>query len=194
MRDKLNENPIAQAVLVGVLLLLAAVFLLGKMGGGSEEEGGEESAAGTAAVAAAAAELEAGGQPAALPLPGSGPGSLPPPPRPVLAAFESGQTVALLFVRKGGIDDRIAAGAVRQLESEPEVATFVVTPPELIRYVTIAQGVDLSQLPALIVIRPKDLDQGIPSASIQYGFQDPSSIVQAVVDANYRGRYLPYHP
>ena len=35
MREKLNENPMAQVGLVAVLLVLAAVFLLGKMGGGS---------------------------------------------------------------------------------------------------------------------------------------------------------------
>lgn len=194
MREKLNDNPMAQVALVGVLLVVAAVFLLGKMGGGSEEEEGGESAAGTAAVAAVAAELETGGRPAPLPQPGTGPGSPPAPPQPVVSAFNSGQTVALLFVRNGGIEDHIVTNAVRRLEGIGGVATFVVPTHELARYVTIAQGVDLNRVPALVVIRPKNLDKGFDTAIVQYGFQNPESIDQAVVDARYHAGTLPYHP
>lgn len=194
MREKLNDNPMAQVALVGVLLVVAAVFLLGKMGGGSEEEEGGESAAGTAAVAAVAAELETGGQPAPLPQPGTGPGSLPAPPRAVVSAFNAGQTVALLFVRNGGLDDHIVTNAVRQLEGIGGVTTFVVPTHELARYVTIAQGVDLNRVPALVVIRPKHLDKGFDTAIVRYGFQNPESINQAVIDARYDAGTLPYHP
>jgi hypothetical protein len=194
MREKLNENPMAQIALVGVLLVLAAVFLLGKMGGGAEEEGEGESAAATAAVAAVETELEAGSAPVALPAPGSGPGAPPPPPRTVVAAFESGDTVALLFVRNGGIDDRLVVRAVRRLESMAGVAIFVVPTHQLARYVSIAQGVDLNRVPALVVIRPKNLSKGYDAASVRYGFQSPETVVQAVVDARYRGGTLAYHP
>jgi hypothetical protein len=193
MREKLNDNPIAQAVLVGVLLLATAVFVFGKMGGSKEEEGGE-SAAGVAAVAAASEELEAGAQLAALPAPGSGPGSPPPPPRAVVSAFNAGDTVVLLFVRDGGIDDHLATQAIRGLDAISGVASFVVPSHELHRYVVIAQGVDLNRLPALVVIRPKRLDHGPDTASVQYGFQNSESVVQAVVDARYHGGTLPYHP
>lgn len=194
MREKLNENPMAQVALVGVLLVLVAVFLLGKMGGGSEEEEGGESAAANAAVAAVETELEAGTEPAPLPAPGSGPGAPPPPPRPVVSAFNAGETVALLFVSDDGIDDRLVARAVRRLESMADVATFVVPTHQLARYVSIAQGVDLNRVPALVVIRPKRLSKGYDAASVHYGFQSPESIVQAVVDARYRGGTLAYHP
>jgi hypothetical protein len=195
MREKLNENPMAQVALVGVLLVVAAVFLLGKMGGGSEEEGeGGESAAANAAVASVAAELEAGGQPINLPAPGSGPGSPPAPPKPVVDAFKAGDTVAILFVKDGGIDDRLVARALQRLESMGGVATFVVPSHQLSRYVSIAQGVELNRVPALVVIRPKHLDHGFDTASVQYGFQSPQSIVQAVVDARYHSGTLPYHP
>lgn len=194
MREKLNENPMAQAALVGVLLVLAAVFLLGKMGGGSEEEEGGESAAGQAAVASAAAELESTGGPITLPPPGSGEGAPPAPPHAVVAAFDSGETVALLFVRDGGIDDRLVTGAVGRLAAIPGVATFVVPSHQLPRYVSIAQGVDLNRVPALVVIRPKHLDHGPAPASVEYGFQSAQSIVQAVVDARYHGGTLSYHP
>lgn len=194
MREKLNDNPIAQVAVVGVLLVLAAVFLLGKMGGGSEEEEEGESAAATAAVASVATELETGGQPIKLPAPGSGPGSPPAPPRPVVDAFKAGDTIAILFVRDGGIDDRLVAHTVPRLESMSRVATFVVPSHRLARYVSIAQGVDLNRVPALVVIRPKSLSHGYQAASVHYGFQSPESIVQAVVDARYHGGTLAYHP
>lgn len=191
MREKLNDNPIAQVAVVAVLLLAAAVFLLGKMGGGSEE--GEESAASSEPVAVASAELEPGATPQ-LPPPGSGPGALPPAPRAVVSAFEADDTVVLLFVRRGGIDDRLVQDAAQRLRSFPRVVTFVVSTDEIAHYVSIAQGVDLNRVPALVVVRPRRLDQGTPSASVQYGFQSAESIVQAVVDAGYHGGTLPYHP
>jgi hypothetical protein len=193
MREKLNDNPMAQVALVGVLLVLVAVFLLGKMGGGSEEEAGE-SAAGTAAVAAASTELEVGAQPPSLPAPGSGPGAPPAPPRAVLSAFNAGDTVVLLFVRDGGIDDRLVSQALQRLGAMSRVATFVVPSHQLARYVSIAQGVELNRVPALVVLRPKGLDSGPDLASVQYGFQSPETIVQAVLDARYHGGTLPYHP
>ena len=193
MREKLNDNPMAQVGLIAVLLIAAAVFLLGK-GGGSEEEEGSESAAGQAAVASAASELESSGQPITLPPPGSGQGAPPAPPRAVVEAFDSGDTVVLLFVRDGGIDDRLVTDAVGRLEAIPGVATFVVPSHQLPRYVAIAQGVDLNRVPALVVIRPKRHDQGVAPASVIYGFQSAQSIVQAVVDARYHGGTLPYHP
>lgn len=194
MREKLNDNPMAQIALVGVLLVVAAVFLLGKAGGGEaeEEEGG--SAAANAAVAAVAAELEAGGQPLRLPAPGTGPGSIPPPPRPVVDAVDSGDTVAILFVRDGGIDDQLVKEAVGKLETFGDVATFVVPTHQLYRYVSISQGVDLTRVPALVVIRPKNLSHQYDPASVHYGFQSAQAVVQAVVDARYHGGTLPYHP
>jgi hypothetical protein len=194
MREKLNENPMAQAALVGVLLVLAAVFLLGKMGGGSEEEGEGESPAANAAVAAVETELQVGAEPAPLPAPGSGPGAPPPPPRPVVSAFDAGETVALLFVSDDGIDDRLVVRAARRLDAMHGVATFVVPTHQLAHYVSIAEGVDLNRVPALVVIRPKHLSEGYDAASIHYGFQSPESIVQTVVDARYHGGTLPYHP
>lgn len=194
MREKLNENPMAQVALVGVLLVVTAVFLLGKMGG-SEEEGEEgESAAATAAVSAVETELEVGSVPPTLPAPGSGPGAPPPPPRPVIDAFEAGDTVALVFVKNDGIDDRLVKDAVSRLEAISGVATFVVPTRHLARYVSIAQGVDLNRVPALVVIRPKGLSEGYNPASVHYGFQSSESVVQAVVDARYRGGTLAYHP
>ena len=194
MREKLNENPMAQIALVGVLLVVAAVFFLGKMGGGSEEEAEGGSAAADAAVAAVASELEAGQQPLRLPAPGTGQGAVPAPPRAVVDAVDAGNTVAILFVRDGGIDDRLAHESVEKLAGIGGVSSFVVPVHQIVRYVSITQGVDLSRVPALLVIRPENLSHQYNPTSVHYGFQSAQSVVQAVIDARYHGGTLPYHP
>jgi hypothetical protein len=194
MREKLNENPMTQMALVGVLLVAAAFLLMTTMGGGSEEEG-EEAAAPAPATEAAIATAEVGpGTVPTLPAPGTGAGAAPPLPRPVISAFEADQTVVLLFVRSGGIDDRLTRGAMTRLYAMPDVAAFVVPVDRIARYAAIAQGVRINRVPALVVVQPRRLVQGVPTASVQYGFQSPGSIVQAVVDATYKGPTLSYHP
>jgi hypothetical protein len=186
MREKLNSNPLYQAAVVGVLLLAAGFFLLSTMGG-EEEEGGES---GGSLTAVAVSEAET----ATPPAPGALAESAPPPPAPVAKAFAANQTVVLLFVRNGGIDDRIVREDVEQLKGLPGVATFVVPADQIARYATIAQGADVNRVPALVVVRPKNLDHGIPTASVHNGYQSPQSVVQAVIDAGYKGRTLAYHP
>lgn len=189
MREKLNENPLAQAALIGVLLL-AAILMLTKMGGGeseSEEAAPETSVATTSAPAITPAG-EAPAPTAATPL------ALPAPPPAVTSAFDSGQTVVLLVVREGGIDDRMVRADVQALASVPDVSVFVVPASKIARYAAITQGVGVNRVPALVVLRPKSLSHGIPTASVSYGYQDAQSVVQAVVDARYRGHTLPYHP
>jgi hypothetical protein len=112
----------------------------------------------------------------------------------VVAAWEADQTVVLLFVRDGGIDDRLVRGTVESLGSFPDAAVFVVPAGRIANYAAIAQGVDVNRVPALVVLRPKRLGKDIPTASVHYGFQSPQSVVQAVVDAGYKGRTVPYHP
>lgn len=189
MREKLNSNPVAQAAILGVLLLATGFFVLSSMGGGSEEEGTATPSA-ESIVATAAASEGAG----TAPPPGALAGVAPPPPHAVTAAFAANRTVVLLFVRDGGIDDRLVARATRGLGALSGVATFVVPASRIARYATIAQGVDVNRVPALVVLRPKRLDHGVPTASVTYGFQSPQSVVQAVVDAGYKGRTLGYHP
>ncbi|HEY5709025.1 MAG TPA: hypothetical protein VIS51_06490 [Solirubrobacterales bacterium] len=188
MREKLNDNPLAQLAAVGVLLLLAGVFFMSTMGKGSSEEGEEEASA--PAVVAVPTE----GSPTSLPAVSSGVGAPPPLPRPVTAAFEAGDTVVILFVRPGGIDDRMVTAALLSLRSFRDVVAFVVPASKIARYATIAQGANVNRVPALVVLRPKRLDTAISTASVHYGYQSPESIEQAVIDAGYRGRTLPYHP
>jgi hypothetical protein len=112
----------------------------------------------------------------------------------VVDAVDAGEVVAILFVRDGGIDDKLVTESVGKLDAIGNVATFVVPTHEIVRYVSITQGVDLSRVPALVVIRPENLSHSYDPASVLYGFQSAQSVVQAVVDARYHDGTLPYHP
>jgi hypothetical protein len=194
MREALNSNPMAQAAVVGVLLLAVAFFAMTTMGGGGEEEPVAAEAAPESVVITAGEETPGAATTSGAPPPGTLAETAPPPPEPVRAAFEANQIVVLLFVRSGGIDDRMVAGAVRGLSGLAGVASFVVPADQIARYAAITEGVDVDRVPALVVVRPKNIDQGTPSASVSYGFQSAESVVQAVVDAGYKGPTLDYHP
>lgn len=207
MREQLNSNPLVQLAVVGVLLIGVAIFLMSSGGGGEEEESGAAEATvsiagtgvtGSATGAAVEAAIEAGGEapaPGAVPaLPPGAAAAAPPPPPAVTRAFNANQTVALLFVHNGGIDDRLVERAVKPLQALPGVVTFVVPAGRISRYAAIAQGVAVDRVPALVVLRPKKLGESIPTASVSYGFQSQQSVVQAVVDAGYEGRTVDYHP
>jgi len=200
MREKINSNPVAQVVLIGVLLVFAGFFAMTSMGGGEEDaettttttSATLETPVGTASVTATVtAPTGASAVPAS---PGSIPVAPRPLPRAVTAAWSADKTVILLFVRDGGIDDRLVKATVKRLAILPDAAVFVVPAGRISRYAAIAQGVDVDRVPALVVMRPKRLDEGIPTASVHYGFQSPQSVVQAVVDAGYKGGTVPYHP
>jgi hypothetical protein len=211
VREKLNSNPKAQIGLVVVLILVVGYMLLGGSGGGEEsaEPAPTEatvavagtSATGTAtaatpgeavegaiegAVEAASGEVSVSAVAASIPA--------PPLPHPVKAAYDSGKTVVLLVVYNGGIDDGLVSRAVDQLKVRPELAVFVVPAPQISRYAAITLGVEVQQVPALIVLRPRRLSDGNPQASVSYGFQTPQSVVQAVEDASYKGPEATYHP
>jgi hypothetical protein len=54
--------------------------------------------------------------------------------------------------------------------------------------------VEVSRVPALVVMRPRNLSGGTPQASVSYGFQTSQDVVQAVRDADYHGPVVTYHP
>ncbi len=207
MREKLNENPIAQVVLVVVLLGVAGFMLLGKSGGGEEEESSAGPTVATVngvtatgatpgeAVEGAVESLEEGAAGASAgsgELPTSVP--VPPPPAPVTAAYEAGRTVVLLVVHDGDIDRALTGDVIGYVAEVPDAALFVVPARRVARYAAITVGVNLNRVPALVVMRPRSVDGGIPQASVDYGFQTPESVVQAVRDAAYKGPETTYHP
>jgi hypothetical protein len=200
MREKLNSNPLVQMAVIAVLLVGVGVFLLGSMGGG--EEAGETGAPSSSEVApspTAEGATPEGAAPAGLSsalamVNQATAGTARPLPRPVIDAWRANKTVVLLFVHDGGIDDALVRAASDRLATLPAAATFVVPASEISRYAAVTEGVGLDRVPALVVIRPKKLDQAVPTASVSYGFQSGASVVQAVIDAGYRGPTLEYHP
>jgi hypothetical protein len=183
MREQLNSNPLAQLAVLGVLLIGIAAFLMSSGGGGEEEE----SAGATEATVSAAGDSLS----SAL---GAAPIAAPPPPRPVLEAWQADKTLVLLFVRDGGIDDRLVGTATEGLAGFPDAAVFVVPAAKISRYATIAEGVGVDRVPALVVVSPRNLEKTVPTASVSYGFQSEQSVAQAVIDAGYKGKTLDYHP
>src|SRR5918994_2459989 len=205
MRKALNENPMVQMAVVGVLILVAGIFLLTRMGG--DEKAPAPTAAATATESAAAgttaaptgstapAEVvaPAGGSVtlAPAPMPPSSPEALVPGPglpAEVVNAWKGGDALALLIVRGGGIDDRLVRDSVHALSGDPEVSVFVARAKNIARYARITQGVGVNRVPALVIVRPRRLSGGIPQAVVSYGFRDRNSVVQAVEDALYTGR------
>lgn len=199
MREQLNSNPLVQLGVVGVLLVAVAIFLMSS-GGGEEEETATapEASVGIAEPGAAGAEAgeAATGESLSTALATAGGADLvaPPPPRPVLDAWKANRTLVLLFVRDGGIDDRLVKRATDELSGFRDAAVFVVPAAKISRYAAIAEGVGVDRVPALVVVSPKDLKKTVPTASVSYGFQSRQSVAQAVIDAGYTGKTLDYHP
>jgi len=201
VREKLNESKAAQIGLVAVLVVVAAVFFLKSSGG--ESEGGEAEAGSEVAVEAGETlAVSTATATATAPSSSTGMGELPTsvptakaPPRAFQLAYESNEPVALLIVHDGGIDDaytKLALKAVARIEPIP---VFVVPAKQISRYASVTVGLSVNQVPALIVLRPKDLSHGDPQASVQYGYQTVQSIYQQILDATYTGpEDRAYHP
>lgn len=194
MREKLNENPLMQVAVIGVLLLATGVFLMSSMGGGGGSGEEEAESATASATTESATEAPAGLSAALTMVSQASARSAHPLPPEVIAAWNDNKTVVLLFVHDGGIDDKLVKDATDGLAGLPEAATFVVPAGKISRYAAVTEGVGVDRVPALVVIRPKHLHQTIPTASVSYGFQSGQSVVQAVIDAGYKGPTLDYHP
>lgn len=210
MREQLNENPAAQVGLVALLVVVAAFMFIRQSGGGEEESeaaGAEATVAvegtgveGTATGATPGEAVEGAvegaieGSPEAGTSAAVGPLPAPPLPRDVTAAYKSGSIVVLLFVHDGGIDDKLVRRATDALSGRSGVSLFVVPSKQIARYAAATVGLDVGQVPALVVMQPKRLGGGAPEATVDYGFQTRQGVLQAVRDAGYKGRELAYHP
>jgi hypothetical protein len=210
MRKALNENPMVQIAVIGVLVVVVGLFFMMNM----SKKGSSSTSSATPSTPATASS--AGGTTAPVTVPGgsatAGASSASPPvtsgsvtpdalipgpglPRPVVKAWKGGDAIALLIVRGGGIDDRLVRGSVESLNGDADVAVFVARAKEVARYSRITQGVGVDRAPALVIVRPRKESGSVPEAQVSYGFRDSQSVVQAVHDALYSGRdNLPYSP
>jgi hypothetical protein len=197
MREKLNDNPVAQIAVIGVLILVVGVFALKSLGGGSEEEG--ESAAPVETATAPGAEAAPGGSLEESTQASAAASVIAPTARPlpddVEAAYERGETIALFIYRPGGIDDKLVTDVVGELERMPGVALFTAPAGKIADYAPITGPLGVNQAPALIVISPRSMNGGEAApATVTYGFQSVADLRQAVIDAGYRGPELTYAP
>ncbi len=219
MRQALNNPPVVQIAVIGVLVVVVGLFFMMNMKGGSSSSSSTAAPATQGAASSAAPGTTTpvtvspdGSSSAAAPAPSSGsvggvalpsagqpvtPESLIPGPglpRPVVKAYKSGEAIALLIVRQGGIDDRLVRGSVDQLSREG-VAVFVAKAKDVARYSRITQGAGVDRVPALVVVRPRKESGAVPQATVSYGFRSSASVVQAVHNALYSGPDdLPYYP
>jgi hypothetical protein len=215
VREALNNNPVVQIGVIGVLIVVVGLFFMMNMkkGSGSSDSSSESSAASTSVVpgttspttvspdGTAASAPSASGSISSVPAPSTGTVSsdalVPGPglPAPVVKAWKGGDAIVLLIVRGGGIDDRLIRGSVRSLSGDAGVSVFVARAKNVARYSRITQGVGVNQTPALVVVRPRRETGPVPQAQVSYGFRSSQSVVQAVDDALYSGRdELPYYP
>lgn len=212
MRRAANENPVVQMALIGVLVVVFAFILYTRvLGSDTAAEPSATTESSTAAPAAPATTDPAAPAPAegtvapdaAAPVP-SAPeqGTVPPSalvpgkglPESVVKAYADGKAVVLLIVRQAGLDDKPVKAAVNALRSRPDLAVFVTGAKNIAHYSRITNGVSVTQVPALIVIRPRSVSGDVPEASVSYGFRGPESVLQAVNDAAYDGHDVPYYP
>jgi hypothetical protein len=205
MRDAINNNPKVQLGLLGALVLAFAVMFAPQFLGHKSTSDSTTSAAATAPIGAPATAggTTAGSVAAPSTAAPAAPTSISPQalvpgpglPRPVIDAWKRGDAVVLLFVRPAAIDDRLVRDSVQSLSAVPGLAVFVSPANRVARYSRITQAVGMSQVPALVTLRPKRVSGSVPEAQVSYGFRDAQGVVQAVHDAVYAGKDdLPYSP
>ena len=200
MREAINENRTLQLVLLAVLALAGGLFLLKGKGSSGESSAATPTASApvttgtpapsttSAPVAGAAPTASGSGVPANL-IPGPG------LPKGLLAAYHDGDAIVLLVRRAGGIDDAMVHGSVEGLRALPGVKVYVTKAKHIARYAWLTQGVNVTDLPALVVLRPRGGKNAAATASVSYGFRDSASVLQAVEDELYKGpTNVPYHP
>ena len=216
MRDAINNNPKVQLGVLGGLVLIAAVMLLPSMMGKKSSDSGSTtntvSAQATTPQGTVDLTVKTTQPPGATSAPTGAIGStgvaapsttvdpqalVPGPglPKPVIDAWHDGKAVVLLIVRNHGIDDKLVRSSVDGLSGDSNLAVFVVHANRIARYSRITQGVGVSQVPALLIVRPKSVSGSVPEAQVAYGFRDSQTVVQYVHDALYKGKDdLPYSP
>jgi hypothetical protein len=222
VRKALNDNPVAQMAVLGLLAVIVAFLLLTRVAhksGGSDSSATSATTSGapvapastdstgsTASSSTAATTPPATGSTtvpsATVPPAGSATGAAvgefvvgPGLPAPVVKAYADDKAVVLFVFRGRGVDDAAVRASVERLRGRTDLAVFVTHAAHIARYARITEGVDVNRVPALIVVRPRHLTQGTPTASVSYGFRGPDSVDQAIRNALYKGpSNLPYYP
>jgi hypothetical protein len=205
VRKAINENPMVQIGLIGGLAVIVAFFFMTRVMGHKSASstapttpttaapvGGVATTPSTTAPSTGTTTTPAGSTTA---MPSgklvAGPGL----PKLVASAYAHDKAVVLLITRRRGIDDAAVKASVERLRASGNLAVFVANAGKISRFSRITQGVNVNRVPALVVVRPKHLTNGPPTATISYGFRDADSVQQAVRNTLYKGpTNLPYYP
>jgi hypothetical protein len=115
-------------------------------------------------------------------------------PKDVLVAYAKNDAIALVVVDPKGISDKSLESYTKRLAKRDDVEVFVVKAKDIADYARITQGVNVSRVPALIVVRPRNLNDDVPVASVSYGFRSPRSVSQALDDQLYDGGAATSYP
>jgi len=212
MRKAINDNPMAQMAVVGLLAVVVGFLLLTrvmKSDNAAETPATTDASAVPAGTPAPTTPDTSGVVPAepstavpvtpesGTPVPAgdtefaAGPGL----PGPLVHAYDRGDTVVLYVTRYQGVDDRAVTRNVRRLNGVSDVTLFETNARDIADYSRIAEGVNIDRTPALVVLTPRGLNgPGQPVATASYGFRGFDSVAQAVRDAGYDGKDLPYSP
>ena len=209
MREAINNNPMVQIGLLGVLGVIVAVVFMSSSGGDAAPA--PEDAA--TATATAPATTDTGLADPAVPATPPAEGAVPPPvaattpfeagkglPADLVDAHASGDVVVLLVMQKNGYEDEPLARDVESLESRGDTSVFVTESKDVSDYSRIAEGVTLDRVPAIIVLHPlegkvaEDEELPMPEATVTYGYRGKGSVTTAVEDALYDGKQLSYDP
>ena len=216
MRKALNDNPMVQIAVLGIVAVVFAVILFSSVlkkddtAASATDPAAAAAAGGVAAPAttdpvAPTDSSATASTPSATPAPSA---ATPPPggsiadgllpskglPSDVLVAFAKNQTIALLVIDPKGISDKKVEEYTNTLRSRDDVEVFTVDVKDIAKYSRITIGATVSRVPALVVIRPRKLSGAVPTATVSYGFRDAASINQAADDALYDGRQIPSYP
>jgi hypothetical protein len=96
---------------------------------------------------------------------------------PVVQALAKNHVVVLFFSQSGAADDSLTRSGVQALKGMKGVAVFNAGIDQLAAYRPILANVGVTQVPAVIIVRPGQ------KAQLLQGFADKGSLRQAVADA-----------
>ncbi|HEY7150583.1 MAG TPA: hypothetical protein VH391_02775, partial [Solirubrobacterales bacterium] len=168
MRKALNDNPVAQIAILGLLAVGVAFLLMTRVMHKSDSSSATSTTpttgAATAPTDASTAAVpgvttgavpsttapstgtpvapDAGATASAAGLPSkfvAGPGM----PKPVASAYADGKAIVLFVFRNHGIDDAAVRASVERLHGRSDLAVFVTHAAGISRYAKITEGVDV---------------------------------------------------
>lgn len=207
MRKALNENPVVQMVVLGVVGVILVVMVFTMLLKGEEEVPVTDPATAVAPATGEVAPVDPAAAPVvpSTPAPAESPADQIPPgadviapgkglPKDLAMAYADKKAIALLVVDPKANADKKLQRSTNGLAARDGVAVFVTDVDEIADYSRITSGVAVDRVPALIVIRPRGLTDNVPTATVSYGFRSPKSVEQALDDALYDGAQVPAYP